>query len=343
MKEYVTATLARKGITNIVVAENLNRGITTVYQSRYKNLADELEKLSLASNLGWDIALDLDNKRFIFDVVEGRDVTVNQDILPPAIFAIEYDNIAEQKLTDSKLDYRNTAIVAGQGEGVDRAITIVGDSQGLDSFETFIDARDIENDNDLPSRGEQKLSETQEVLTFDSQVLTDKNLVYEEDFKLGDIVTIQNNKWNITTDRRITEITEIYESTGFRLDIAFGKGLPTIMEKIKQLLDSSTNETVSAQQSPSTVYTHPTTAGNKHIPTGGASGQFLKWSANGTATWDSVPGGLSLGETSGTAYRGDRGKVAYDHSQNAAVHIKTVTSATEPSNLNAGDQWHKEI
>ena len=43
MKEYVTATLARKGITNIVVAENLNRGITTVYQSRYKNLADELE------------------------------------------------------------------------------------------------------------------------------------------------------------------------------------------------------------------------------------------------------------------------------------------------------------
>lgn len=34
-----------------------------------------------------------------------------------------------------------------------------------------------------------------------------------------------------------------------------------------------------------TVYTHPTTAGNKHIPTGGASGQFLKYSASGTAVW----------------------------------------------------------
>lgn len=34
-----------------------------------------------------------------------------------------------------------------------------------------------------------------------------------------------------------------------------------------------------------TVYAHPTTAGNKHIPAGGASGQFLKWSADGTATW----------------------------------------------------------
>ena len=34
-----------------------------------------------------------------------------------------------------------------------------------------------------------------------------------------------------------------------------------------------------------TVYTHPTSAGNKHIPTGGAAGQFLKYSASGTAVW----------------------------------------------------------
>jgi hypothetical protein len=32
-------------------------------------------------------------------------------------------------------------------------------------------------------------------------------------------------------------------------------------------------------------YAHPTTAGNKHVPTGGASGQFLKYSASGTAVW----------------------------------------------------------
>ena len=34
-----------------------------------------------------------------------------------------------------------------------------------------------------------------------------------------------------------------------------------------------------------TVYTHPTTAGNKHIPSGGASGQFLKYTSSGTAVW----------------------------------------------------------
>lgn len=238
MKEYVQATLNRKGITNIVVVENQNRGLTTVYQSRYKNLAEELEKLSLASGLGWDITLDIGNKRFVFDVVEGKGRTANQDILPPAIFSIEYDNIAEQKLIESRLGYANTAIVAGQGEGVERQITIVGDGEGLDSFELFVDARDLENSADLPSRGEQKLAEVQEIFTFDSRVLADKNLIYEEDFNLGDLVTIQNSKWNVTADRRITELTEVYEKDGFRLDVAFGESLPGIIEKVKQIVDT---------------------------------------------------------------------------------------------------------
>ena len=34
-----------------------------------------------------------------------------------------------------------------------------------------------------------------------------------------------------------------------------------------------------------TVYTHPTTSGNKHIPSGGKEGQILRWSSDGTAVW----------------------------------------------------------
>lgn len=32
-------------------------------------------------------------------------------------------------------------------------------------------------------------------------------------------------------------------------------------------------------------YVHPTTAGNKHIPSGGSSGQVLRWDSSGTAVW----------------------------------------------------------
>ena len=34
-----------------------------------------------------------------------------------------------------------------------------------------------------------------------------------------------------------------------------------------------------------TVYVHPTTTGNKHVPSGGTTNQILRWSADGTAVW----------------------------------------------------------
>lgn len=40
-------------------------------------------------------------------------------------------------------------------------------------------------------------------------------------------------------------------------------------------------------------YVHPTTAGNKHVPSGGAANQYLKYSADGTAVW-SDPNKIAL-------------------------------------------------
>lgn len=37
-----------------------------------------------------------------------------------------------------------------------------------------------------------------------------------------------------------------------------------------------------------TVYTHPTTVGNIHLPAGGEAGNFLKWSALGTGAWADI-------------------------------------------------------
>lgn len=237
IKLYASETLIRKGINNIIVKPSLARGIKTVYQSRYKVLSEEIEKLSVLSGLGWDIKLDLENKKFVFDVVEGRNLSSEQNILAPAIFSIEYDNIANQELVESLFDYSNVAIVGGQGEGRNRKIEIVGDSIGLDSYELFVDARDVEDETDLPDRALQKLSERKEILNFDSEVLADQNLKYGVDFKLGDIVTIVNNKWNLKVDRRIEEVTEIFEVNGFKLEVSFGEGLPTIIDKVNAIKD----------------------------------------------------------------------------------------------------------
>lgn len=45
-----------------------------------------------------------------------------------------------------------------------------------------------------------------------------------------------------------------------------------------------TTDSITTQDT-NTVYTHPTTSGNKHIPSGGSSGQILRWASDGTAAW----------------------------------------------------------
>ena len=68
------------------------------------------------------------------------------------------------------------------------------------------------------------------------------------------------------------------------------KNKPTALPSEGGNADTVNNHTVNADVPADavftdTVYTHPTTSGNKHIPSGGSSGQILRWSADGTAAW----------------------------------------------------------
>ncbi|BDB01705.1 hypothetical protein CBOS2020_17790 [Clostridium botulinum] len=169
---------------------------------------------------------------------------------------------------DSLNNYRNTTLIAGAGEGKDRKITSIENGKGLDRYELYVDARDITDkeekekmvvDKDeegnvtgeheeteeveipwerykplLLQRGKEKLSECEEIKTFDSKINTNGNNVYKKDFDLGDIVTIVDKKWGIRIDTRITEIEEIYEEKGLEVNVVFGNNIPTIIDKIKQ-------------------------------------------------------------------------------------------------------------
>ena len=67
---------------------------------------------------------------------------------------------------------------------------------------------------------------------------------------------------------------------------------------------------------------------------------YIDTTTNKTYRWSGMlyvvisSGGVALGETSETAYRGDRGKVAYDHSQSQGnPHNSTTSDITEGSRL----------
>src|SRR5690606_4729564 len=90
---------------------------------------------------------------------------------------------------------------------------------------------------DLINRGEQKLKEHEQEIYMEGQTLSESRLVYEQDYDLGDVVTLQNKDWGITLDARITEVKEIYESgRPRRLELTFDNDKPTLITKIKQEL-----------------------------------------------------------------------------------------------------------
>lgn len=230
---------------NLILAANQNRGINLKYQSRLKKLDEELEKISIASGLGWNVKVDINNKQWIFDVIEGKDLTTSQSTNNPVIFSVDFDNIKGQRYIDSDIGYYNQAYVGGQGEGVDRTIIEVGDNlQGLDRQEVFIDARDIDNEADLILRGEQRLLEMARLQSFESEILTEGTFEYRKDWDLGDIVTVINPKWGITLESRITEVKEIYEASGYKLQAVFGNKIPTLIDKIKQEINPLKEEMV---------------------------------------------------------------------------------------------------
>ena len=77
-----------------------------------------------------------------------------------------------------------------------------------------------------------------------------------------------------------------------------------------------------------TVYTHPTTSGNKHIPSGGEEGQILRWSADGTAVW---------GADNNTTYSDMKGAT----SSAAGTHglVPAPASGSQASFLRGDGKW----
>lgn len=90
-------------------------------------------------------------------------------------------------------------------------------------------------------------------------------------------------------------------------------------------------------------YVHPTTPGNKHIPTGGQAGQFLKWSADGTAVWaadNNTTYGIANASTAGLVKSATgANKVSVDGSgimSVASVSTDTIVNGGNTLILNGG-------
>ena len=209
MKSYVNRHCinpaeANRKIDNLVLGINNNLGQEIDYLSHYEPLLEELEDIAKVNELGYKIDLDLANKQYLFQVYQGLDRTINQELNSKALDRYELF-VDARDISDTK-------------------------QQGDNEIEIPLE----EYNKLLENRGKEKLSECTKIETFDCVLNNINSLEYRQDFDLGDKVSIINKKWGLMLNERIVSITETYDVEGLNIDIEIGNNIPTLIDKIKK-------------------------------------------------------------------------------------------------------------
>lgn len=158
----------------------------------------------------------------------------------PIVFSQEYDNLTNSNYMYDDTQEKNTVLIGGAGEGVNRFYSLVETSKtGLQRREMWVDASSIaktykdENDQEkeytdedyktmLDAKGKQDLAVHSVEETFDGVInATDGNYIFGRDFALGDIVTVQDNNIGKYINVRINEVMETQDGDGYSIEVIY--------------------------------------------------------------------------------------------------------------------------
>lgn len=240
--EYIIAELLDKQIINptdtsrriygsIAPYTSYHSGIT--YDGRYQVLSEEIIELATAYDIGW--CASIEDSTIVWKIWNGVDRTAGQTENNRMMLDYGYGT-----MNNSTLTVENTVptfmIVAGQGEGADRAIEELNNgATGLSRIETFLDARDIEDDTLLPQRGQEKLAEYGDNSSYTATLSNQAIQQYKNEFDLGDIGTVRDEKLDGSLDYRITSIEEVYEEHQIMINVVFGYDKNTLKDSIQRM------------------------------------------------------------------------------------------------------------
>lgn len=249
-KDSVENSMRQMILNHFITPIDLNRKINYISLGNLNNfneemnnqislkcVGEELYNISRRFRINFKLDYDFKNKKWIFNTFKGLDRTFEQKENSRAIFSVEFENINNQRLLESEVNFKNVCYVYGAGEGINRKKVILNNQlNGLDRKELVVDARDISDTEEtgelidieeynslLISRGNEKMLDYSKINTFDFDLVPNNNLIYRQDFDLGDKVTILNKKWNVRVNDYITSIRETYDSNGFNISLEIGE------------------------------------------------------------------------------------------------------------------------
>lgn len=206
-------------ISNFIFQASTDPRITSLTidaQFTGDNLYTVVKELCEDRKLGFKIILN-DNNQFVFSLYMGTDRSYYQEVNPYVVFSPSFENIVNSNYLETNRILKTAALIAGEGEGIDRRTVSIGGGTGLARREAYFDARDVSSKTDdgelspaqynaqLVQRGNERMADYVFIKTFEGDVETTQMFVYGEDFFLGDIVQILN-EFGIEASSRIVEI-----------------------------------------------------------------------------------------------------------------------------------------
>lgn len=207
---------------NNFVLDDLNGFTDTIEIQLYgENIAKWLVEICKTYSWGWDVFIR--NGKYVFKIYKGVDRTYNQSSVTPVVFSPEFDNLLSSSYDYNLTDYYNSALILGEGEGVDKRRTSVGLSRDLDRFETYVDGSGVSSNGEiitletyikmLQEYGQSQINQTAFTQKFSGDIDPNGLFVINRDYFLGDLVQIENEK-GIKATPRIIEIIYAEDENG---------------------------------------------------------------------------------------------------------------------------------
>lgn len=107
----------------------------TTEQNSYSNVGELIREKCNKYNWGYKVILSDNNLYFKLYKGANRSDSV--------IFSDDFENLKATKYVEDDTNLGNVALVAGEGEGSDRARNVSGYAEGIDRYEIYVDAKDV--------------------------------------------------------------------------------------------------------------------------------------------------------------------------------------------------------
>lgn len=165
-----------------------------------QNLAEWLESVCTSLGYGWDIYIK--GGKYRFKLYRGTDRSYNQNDVPPVVFSNEFDNLLSCNYSYNIGNYKNVALIGGEGQGTAQRTATTGEAVGLGRYELYVNGSSVSSNGEIITEeqytamlqdfGKTQLDATSSTQQFEGEIETTGLYTINRDFFLGDIVQIEN-------------------------------------------------------------------------------------------------------------------------------------------------------